>query len=1153
MGLPGRASTLDTRVLTLEVDVTNRASRGQRFIASPETPLPLRPAPRCEVRPKLHTAVTSQTILFVDQVGSTRLVAELGNESMLTMRVRLWEIINTAVTAHNGRVFSDEGDGGAAAFPLAHDAAAAALEMLERTRHDNIEIRIGVNTGEVIANGDGLVGLAVHVAARLCDEAPHQHVVVSTSTVQALDDSTLVTTPFGHRPVKGLQDPVDVWLLTPAPLRTDEVDILATIPTWEPLPSSRLLEARTEHIVGRSSAQSQLLERAAATRSGTVELVLVGGNPGEGKSTLVQATALELAATGSLCLLGRADEAYDNAFNEIIEMFTHVIAEAPSALLADHVLRHGDLLTRLLPGLADRVPSASRWRDESTAAIPDRNLLFEAVADLLRSIAHHQSVVLVFEDVHWASAPTLDLVRYLLRSKDLGSVLLVVTYRPTEVAADSAAAQFLDLVRGDHASTSIALAPLTALDVEKLIRLRMPALATARPDLAEALSRSVHQQTGGNALFCTEVLRTFEASGFINDAELAQMTIDALLSKLLVPNSIQDVARQRADRLGGDVVGVLTDAAVLGESFATAELRSLHGTGGGSDVLDALDAAEHDGLLRAEDAAGQRYSFSHALVQQALYSRLATSQRLRRHHAAAQVIGALSTGAARAADALRHLQAAGVLAEASDIAATAGQAAAEALDRLALTEAMNFRLIAADATLGDPTSSAVERAHALAALGRAQTALGLQAGKASMALAADHARVANDWDLYAEIAANYGGDLKENQAVLAVAEPIALIEAALTKQPDASAIRARLLVSLALWKRQTTPYEERRAYVDEAVTIARSLDEPVTLATVLASHHRALHGPNIADEALTNAREIEQLAVRRADDSMLFQALYVRHIVAFETGDWELATATETHLRQVGKLLQNIEGQRLAVMWDAVTAALRGDFDITFEAINTCVELLVGYPTDDLGRFVAALSFSPLWLQGQSAMLYDVTRHDYPRASSLAWFAADSGQIEEAAAAITSSGGIQQSENQMDYMWWHDVVGLTRGARATNDVDTATQIYAAVLPFRSHNATMGLVSFFGAVEHHLGTLAVVMGKIDGAIDHFERGLARHRDMGARPFVALTAAELSLALIARGGVGDQARAADLRNEATSLADELRLGLVTTILDAHRDEQ
>lgn len=1088
-----------------------------------------------------------QSILFVDQVGSTRLVAKIGNESMLAMRVQLWDIINTTVGRHHGRVFSDEGDGGAVAFPTAADAAQAAIEMLDATSAGDIEIRIGVHTGEVVANGDGFVGLAVHIAARLCDEAPHNHAVVSTATAAALGDTPFVTTAFGQRAVKGLDEPIQVSLLTPRPLTSDHVEALAAKPGWEPLPSSGLLETRTEHIVGRGDTRDLLLKRAARAHAGSVEVVLVAGNPGAGKSSIVNATALELATSGSLCLLGRADEAFDNPFNEIVEMFTHVIAHAPSALLAEHVLRHGDLLTRLLPGLADRVPSASRWSDEPTDSVPDRGLLFDAVADLLRSLARHQPIVLIFEDVHWASTQTLDLIRHLVRSKDMGPVLILVTYRPTDTANNANAAQFIDFARTDVGSTTINLDPLRPEHVAELVRVRMPEVASTRHDLIEPLAAFVHQQTGGNALFCTEVLRGLETGGLVHDDTWTELQVDELLARVQIPSTVQDLARLRAERLGADVVAVLTDAAVLGESFAAVELLALHTTG---DVLAALDRAENDSLVRAEDPAGRRYSFSHSLVQMALYGRLATSERLRRHHGAAKVILSLPD---RGADALRHFQAAGVLASPAEVAAAARRAADEALDRLALSEAMTFRHVAADAALEDPHSSPTARARALAALGRAQTAVGLLAGKTTMVAAADQARLADDWDLFGEIAADYGGDLKENQAVFAVAEPIELIEEALAKQPEPTALRARLLVSLALWKRQNTPYGDRRPLVDEAMVIARSLPEPFALATVLASHHRALHGPNVTEESMANADELERLAIKRADDGMRFQALNVRLMVAVASGQWPLAQHTQSQLREVGALLQNIEGQRLALMWDAFTHALQGEFDDAFAMVERCEELLVGYPAEDLGRFVAALTFIPLWLQGKSGVLYEITLRAHHRESSIAWFAADSGQTELAATAIAASGGIAQSEAQMDYMWWHDVVGLTRAARATNDTATASQVYESAIRYRSHNATMGLVSFLGAVEHHLGTLAMVRGQIDTAIEHFELGLTRHRDMGARPFVALTAAELAQALESRGAEQDAARATALRSEAAALADELNLGLVQQVLDAHRGER
>lgn len=1103
-----------------------------------------------------------RTILFVDQVGSTQLLAEIGDEAMLVMRQQLWHVINAAVDDQQGRVFSDEGDGGAAVFEGTEAAAIAAHQMLRGARTHDLEIRIGLHAGTVIANGDGFVGLAVHVAARLCDEAPTGRVVTSAETGREFADTRWQLAPFGQRAIKGLATPIDVALLTDAPVSNEELDVLRAPQTWDPLPSSPRLQQRPPLSIGRSPERARLRQRADAALSGTAQLVLLEGNPGAGKSTLAVDVASELSAEGAMCVLGRADEAFDDPLHEVIEMLRHVIEHAPTQLLADHVLRHGDLLTRLLPGLADRVPSASRRRDD-VALVPDRALLFEAAADLIASVSRFQPVVLVLEDIHWTSDPTLDFLRFSLRRFEHSAVFIIATYRGIEAVPESAVAQFINRMLDQPRSTTISLRSFAPAELDALFGVMLPSL-DGEERLRTALADHIASQSGGNPLFSVELLRGLATDLDSGVVDPRRWSVSELIERIPVPDSVQDLARARADRLGPAIVDVLTQAAVLGESFSTDELREMTSSGSSAsdsvpDVLDALDAAERFGLVRPEDEGGRRFSFGHALMQAALYGQLTTSERIRRHRAAANMIGARieraeatftttrwSSTTSRAADMLRHLQSSGVLAEPAEIARYGAQAAVDAADRLALVDVVRFRQIVVEATLGDLQTSNTQRAEALAALGRAQTAAGQHAGKQSMVEAAAHARRARAWALFAEIAADYGGDIKENQAVYAVEEPIALIEEALAHHAEPTAMRSRLLITLALWKRQHTPYLERRPFVDEAISIARSLGDEAALTTVLALHHRALHGPNITEEALSNAAELEATGSARQDDALIFQALNVRLIASVESGDWPLAVRTGEELAQTGEQLQHIEGRRLTLMWRTVLAHTVGDNDEGRRLTGEVKRLLVGYPDDDLRRFLSALTLANAWLSGQAAAMYKVSASVTAPPTSLAWFAAEAGLVAEYNHAMERTGGVDRLNTQMDYLWWHDAVALTRVARVGGDADTAEELYESMLPYRDRNATMGLVAFLGAAEHHLGTLAEVCGKTDTAIAHFEAGLARHEAMGARPFVALSQAELALALERRGHEADLARASDLRDMATSAADELGAELIHQLL-------
>ncbi len=355
-------------------------------------------------------------------------------------------------------------------------------------------------------------------------------------------------------------------------------------------------------------------------------------------------------------------------------------------------------------------------------------------------------------------------------------------------------------------------------------------------------------------------------------------------------------------------------------------------------------------------------------------------------------------------------------------------------------------------------------------------------------------------------------------------------------------MRSRLLMSLALWQRQQMSLADRRALVDEAMQIAESLDERRTLADVLSQHHRALHGPEIAAEALADADRIDEMAHEFDDELLAFQAMNVRVMTTFQLGEWDTARAHAVERAEIGERLRSFEGRRLALMWDLLEAQVRGEFDQATETLRQLEALIGRYPSDVRGRFLAAALASKLWVLGRADVMYEMMPPTVNRDLSLAWFAADSGQLPAARHHLDESGGVERMMNQSDYMWSHDVVSLTRASRGLVDTRCAAELYEAVIPFRRNHATMGALAFLGTMEHHLGTIAATLRDFDAAVEHYERAIERHAAMSSRPFLALSRAELASTLRRRDQAGDPERSAELSEQALFVADELGLGLV-----------
>lgn len=1074
----------------------------------------------------------TQALLFVDQVDSTRLLAEIGDEAMVNVRRRLHQLMSDAVISQGGRVFGDMGDGAAAVFPSANAAAKAALKMqddAESTRlgdGPNIELRIGVHHGDVVPNGEGLVGMTVHVAARLCDAAPNGHIAASEAFCAALIQlDELEVTRYERRVMKGIAEPMEVNLITRSGRPPSVQNPTAESAVWD-IPSTPWLSERSAPrlIVGRDADQERL-ERLGAASDERLQVAFVDGEPGIGKSTLLHQCGATFAQQGRLCVVGRAIETQQAPYREFIEALAHVIPHLPDAVVADHVLRHGNLLARLIPGLSHRTPSVDALATSGDE--PERFRLFEAIADLLRSITPHQPMVILLEDLHWSSEPSLALLEHLTRAVQIPSLLVVASFRTA--VTEGPLAPFVGRVATEPNVTRVRLGPLGAGDVEALVA------GLPFADVADQL----HQKTSGSPLFLTEMIRSFGESG---------QPAQAVDGSLLIPDTVQELAITRVDRLGPAHRAVLGDAAVLGAVFDLTDLEGL--TPPHIDVLATLEEAEQAGLVVAHPINDEAYLFGHAVVRDALYDRISAPRRRRRHRAAADVILAYGEERVhnRATEVLRHIELSDTDRSPALIAKLARSAAADAMVRLDLDAAVRHRQLVVDSLRQCPAETKdelVELTKALLALGTAETSAGRSRGRATFVEAATMARSIQSWDLFSEAASGYGGPLKENQAILDVSEPAGLIAEALEHEPDASARRARLLTALAIWQRQHVPYADRRKLTDEALEIARSLDDKRTLATVLAEIHRALHGPNATVEALEASRELEILGAELGDDMIALQALNLRLLSEFELGDWADLAGRAEQLEQVAQRVGTIEGKRISLLWQATVASLQGDEDTHRRHVSELGELIAAFPPAVRTIMLGASGMMLPWLQGHSAVLLEFSK-SFAGPFTKALFSTECGQVELAQGYVVDGGGAAHLLDDQNYLFFQDAIAMTRTAMHSGDAALAAEVYDILRPLSGRNARMGLVAFLGAVDHHLGSLCVVLGRPAEAIAHFTAALSRHRQMEARPWVALTAAELAEVLRSTGASGHEG----LVEEAQRIANDLGLGLVLDTLGEAR---
>ncbi len=371
--------------------------------------------------------------------------------------------------------------------------------------------------------------------------------------------------------------------------------------------------------------------------------VVLAGDAGIGKTRL--AAELARGVRGAV-LYGRCDEGLAVPYQPFVEALRVLARTLGPERIRTELGPLAPELARLLPELAEL--------GEPSSADPEteRLALFEAVAALLEAATQERRALLVLDDLHWAPAPTLLLLRHLVRSERPLRLMAIATYRDTELRPGDALAQLLADLRRDE---SVERMPIGGLDERAVASLLD---ATAEKPQDARLAHRIATETGGNPLFIRELIAHLTESGG---------------SEIVVPEELRQIIDQRVARLSAPAQRALSVAAVVGPTFSVRTVERVMSDEPG--VIDALDEAASAGLLA--DAGHGDYGFAHTLVRQTIYQGLGGARRMRLHR---QVGEALEASGDAPPEALAHhfAEAAkdGQARKAAAYALTAGRSAA---------------------------------------------------------------------------------------------------------------------------------------------------------------------------------------------------------------------------------------------------------------------------------------------------------------------------------------------------------------------------------------------------------------------------------------------------------------------------------------------
>jgi hypothetical protein len=1081
-----------------------------------------------------------------------------------------WVQLDEIVSACGGTVFGRTVDlahgqtaaTALAAFHIAADAANAALRLApairegaggdagpatrQRRQGPDRRARVVLCTGEVVATDDGYRGPAVDRARQLASLPVEAQILVAASTAVMVSHALAPGTELvdlGNLPVgEHRRERVHELRLSSSRAASELADDgAASNLGWARRAASGL-------VVGRDGPV-ELLEGAwQRALAGEHHMVVVSGDPGIGKTTVAAELALRLHAGGALVLYGRWDEEGLAPYQAIREALGSYAAVCPKPLLRADLASHAEDLARLLPDIGARVGGTRAALADDPDA--ERRRLFDAVGEWLDAIAARHPVLLVLDDLQWAERSSLLLLRHLLDAPPSSPMLIVVTLRDGDVEG-MGPLHTLGLFEAGDDVERLELGGLAAFAVERLIEQALG----RQVDAEEAeISRWLTDETAGNPLFVQEILRGLDPT----DPAVALRAVRERL-----PDRLHDVVRWRLGRLGPEVGEALVAASFIGEEFG---LDVLSATVGRPliDVRHRLDDAVHAGLVR--DAAGERVAFAHAIVRRTLQEELPPDDAAGLHGRIAAVLAERAGDGASAAEiAYHYLRAADTAAGAGlgpaaadgrgaggcdpDTAALAvrwGRAAADQARRETAFEGAVWFLDRVvdvhDRVGGDPALACELRLELAGAHDRAGE---FTARDRRYLEAADLARQLDRTDLFTRAALGYGGRLP----AAAPPNPIArsLLDEALARLPRTdSRSRALSLARLAHVLAVAAPHGERRVVSDEAVAMARRLDAPVVLASVLVSRGLALDGPDDVDEQLEIGAEVIAIGEQTGDPDLVLQGARARVQPLFVLGRHREALALARELSALADQVRHPDHLRIASMWATLWAGLEGRFDEALALADALRdELRVAGHSQALIMNMAQTFVLRLLHGGLEALRGTVEaarQLEFFRLggwAQLAWLEAATGNVERAAELLGEVDPDDLASEDRGYVWLPTVIGATGAATLIGHSGWAAAAHAALSPYAGRNCVMGYASFLGAADHHLGTLDAVLGRIHAAVARLEAGLERHRALGARPFVGLSTRWLANTLVERDDPGDVDRALLLLAESVALDEELGL--------------
>jgi transcriptional regulator with XRE-family HTH domain/tetratricopeptide (TPR) repeat protein len=863
----------------------------------------------------------------------------------------------------------------------------------------------------------------------------------------------------------------------------------------------------------------------------------------------------ELAARLSAAIPMITEVLLDYGPNLIDKLIPVNALEAKLGRSYPHNARNTEILLRL-KGLRarQRLAPAREQRQDS---------LFDEISVMLNTLAQRQPLVLILDDLHWIDPSSAALLGWLPRRIKESPILIVGSYRPENLAptrSEGRPAGLSQHLLQEVLSETLLEFGQNRIDLDHYDPGEELAFVNSLLDLSEntfslAFREHLANLTEGHPLFLVELLRDMKERGDIFQGEdgLWQERISSGWKNL--PARVEGVIEKRLTRLTADSRELLAVASVQGETFfgeVIAIVRQTEPHRIMRQLSAELDRGHRlvieQGIRRAGGERLSQYQFRHHLFQKYLYERLAPAERMYLHEVVGNALEALFERSAHpddlpAAQLGRHFQEAHLHEKASRYLLRAGQ---QAVRVLAFDEAAAYFERGLSELEGlDPAQKTLRLAYKLElALARARW----HSGRVGEAIAAYQQAI--EW------ARALGDPQAFARAVLANEEPrwrlnldfhtqLYIREALDILDNDHSGLKARLLVSLSRSLLAAGEQNELRTTVEQALEIARQIEDPVALCDALRVQAQIDRRPETTDTRLAAIQEMIATAESIPDQERLLDAMDLYVYDLLELGQIELADEIIAAQKKVASEIKQPLQIHIATVFQTMRAILRGEFETAERLAKEASDLSRQLGLAEMDGIFGIHMFTIRREQGrihEIAPLVKLAVANSPRASAwrpgLALLYRTLDERQACRAIFEELADESFTFVPQDSLWVATLAYLSDVCAYLGDRERAARLYALLLPYDGRTVVVGgATACYGAVARFLGMLATTFEDWQAAEGHFQEAIALDERIKAWPWLAHSRFEYACMLLRRGRRADQQRALVLLQEAESAAQSL----------------